>query len=32
VKPVKLDEIDSEEERNLAKREKKERKKNVKFD
>ena len=32
VKPVKLDESDSEEERNLAKREKKERKKNVKFD
>lgn len=32
VKPVKVDEIDSEEERNLAKTEKKERKKNVKFD
>lgn len=32
AKPVKVDEIDSEEERNLAKTEKKERKKNVKFD
>jgi len=32
VKPVKVDEIDSEEERNLAKTEKKERKKNIKFD